>query len=194
MRKSELKTRLARARVVAGLTQVDFSKISEISIDQIRHFERAGRPMTTLHIVKFAQVLGVSDAWLAGSGQENEPIALDGEPYTREKYLEHKASGLQRSWSWKRDKMDDATRALLEERAQAWKTYLDCVLASVFSREIHHVYPLDRDLLALKILTIIQDHVHGGGKLLQPKDSSMPLPECTVDEILRDLRADSKKA
>ena len=73
IRKS-IQTRLGRARVAAGLTQVEFSKITGISIDQIRHFERGGRTMTSFAIAMFAQTLGVSAAWLAGIGDENEPL------------------------------------------------------------------------------------------------------------------------
>src|SRR6516165_4817205 len=192
MRKSGLKTRLARARVAAGLTQEEFSKLSLVSIDQIRHFERGGRPMTSVSIARFAQILGVSDAWLAGIGDEGEPVALDGEPYTREKFLEHKARGLQRAWHWKRDQMDSETRALLTQRAQAWKIYLDRVLTAVFSTEVDFLYPLDHDEIGLKILATIQEHVHGGGKLVESKMIARNLPEYAVDAILRDLRSQSQ--
>jgi len=151
--------------------------------------------MTSPGIAKFAQMLGVSAAWLAGIGDENEPVALDGEPYTREKYLEHKARGLQEAFvKWQGDEMDSEMRTLLTQRAQAWKIFLDRVLTAVFGTEVDWLYPLDHDELGLQILKAIYEHIHTGGKLVESKLSRLSLPGYAVDAILRDLRAKRIKA
>jgi transcriptional regulator with XRE-family HTH domain len=180
MRKSGLKTRLARARVTAGLTQVEFSKIAGTSIDQIRHFERGGRPLTTLAIVRFAQMLGVSGAWLSGIGDENDPVALDGEPYTREKYLQHKGRQLRMGWEGKKELKSEA-RTFLMQRNQAWRVYLNHLITGIFGAEIQWSNPLVHEEIGLKILSIIQEH------------ASRPLPEYSVDTIMRDLESQRKK-
>jgi transcriptional regulator with XRE-family HTH domain len=194
MRKSGLKTRLARARVAAGLTQIEFSKAAIASIDQIRHFEIGDRPMTSLGLVRFAQTLGVSPAWLDGIGDENGPVALDGEPYTREKYLEHKARGLQEApVKWQGDEMDSKTRTLLTQRAEAWKVFLDHVLTAVFGTQVDWLYPLDHDEIGLKILRAIYEHVHDSDHLVRSKLSDLALPGYAVDAILRELRSKGHK-
>jgi transcriptional regulator with XRE-family HTH domain len=178
MRKSGLKTRLARARVAAGLTQEEFSKVALISIDQIRHFERGGRPLTSFVSGKLSQVLGVSGAWLDGIGDDNEPVALDGDPYTSEKYLEHKARHLcMPGQEEEQKKMTSETRALLAQRAKAWEMYLTSLLTGIFSGEIDWFSPLADEEIGLQILSIIREHI-----------GDQPLPDWTVDTIMRELK------
>jgi transcriptional regulator with XRE-family HTH domain len=180
MRKSAMKTRLARARVAAGLTQQEFSKASNVSIDQIRHFERGGRPLTSYVTAAFALILGVSGAWLDGIGDENEPVALDGEPYTREKYLKHKARRLRMPWEGEKELKGEA-RTLLMQRNQAWSVYLNHLVTGIFSAEIKWHNPLLHEEIGLKILSIIREH------------ASRPLPEYSVDTIMRDSGRSASK-
>jgi transcriptional regulator with XRE-family HTH domain len=186
MRTSELKTRLARARVTAGLTQVEFAKVSGIGIDQIRHLERGGpqgRHLTLERVAGFAQILGVSGSWLSGLGDEHEPVALDGEPYTRAKYLEHRARGLPLP-GVKVEKMNPKTKAFFAQRAQAWKDYLTRIINDVFdSPAAYSPFPLGQERVGLEILTPFR-----------PPDQKMWLPRSyTVDTIMRDMRAEQHK-
>lgn len=92
--KSTLKTRLAKARVAAGITQEELAKISGISVEQIYHFERGARKLTPKTATVFSIVLGVSGHWLMGYGNKAEPLALDGEPLTREKFEAFRQPGV----------------------------------------------------------------------------------------------------
>jgi transcriptional regulator with XRE-family HTH domain len=169
MRRSELRTRLARARVVAGITQEELSKEAEISIDQIRHFERGAREYP---IFTFIALLGVSAEWLAGVGDELQPIGLDGEPYTREKYLEYKARRL--------------PSAVVEQRIKAWKIYLTRLVASVFNEKIDTLDLLLTENLAREIASNLREYFE-----LSSADGRQPLPlpeRNGVDGVMRALK------
>jgi transcriptional regulator with XRE-family HTH domain len=183
MRTSELKTRLARARVAAGLTQVEFAKVSGIGVDQIRHLERGGpkgRHLTPERSAIFAQILGVSGAWLSGLGDEGEPIALDGEPYTREKYLEHRARGLPLP-GVEAQKINPKTKAFLAQRAQAWKEYLINHISLLLDAPVYSKYPLVQERVGLEILSVLR----------RPGVSFRT--DYTVDTIMRDMMTGEHK-
>jgi transcriptional regulator with XRE-family HTH domain len=124
MRKSALKTRLAKARVAAGIRQEDLAKMSLISAEQIRHFESGGRPLTGSVAARLGNMLGVSGAWILGFGSSNEPIGIDGNPYTKETYKRTR---------WDESQTQDAELKALDcARADAWARYLVGKIESMF--------------------------------------------------------------
>jgi transcriptional regulator with XRE-family HTH domain len=182
MRKSSLKSRLARTRVIAGITQEELAQQSGISIDQIRHLERGARELGHLPILTFVTLFGVSGEWLAGAGNEEYPVTLDGSPYTKEKYSEHRV----RSLSMRRDarpkdvntELNRETQRLLELRAEAWKIYLKELIDASFSK----LRGLEQEVLGLRVSSEIQDFCTQASWLeFKPKYSS-------VDDVMRILR------
>jgi transcriptional regulator with XRE-family HTH domain len=153
MRRSALKSRLARARVIAGLSQEEFSKLSGIPIDPLRHYERGKRVMGVAPTFMAVMQLGVSGAWLEGNGSEDEPVAWDGTPFTREKYLEHarRRDSIHLDSKNPDPELNKETRALLARRVEAWRLYLHGLIDSAFIGE-----SLEYELLGLELTEAIQ--------------------------------------
>jgi transcriptional regulator with XRE-family HTH domain len=110
---------------MAGITQQEFAEASEISIDQIRHFERGSRPLTPHMSGYLSSRLGVSGHWLYGQGPSDDPIGLDGKPFTRETFELFRAS--ERS-----GKASEDIRSLNKPRADAWILYLKDLIEKTF--------------------------------------------------------------
>jgi transcriptional regulator with XRE-family HTH domain len=184
MRTSELKTRLARARVAAELTQVELAEVAGIGIDQIRHLERGGlkgRHLTLERAAAFAQILGISGAWLSGLGDEREPVALDGESYTREKYLEHRSRGLPLP-GVEAERINPKAKALLAQRAQAWKQDLIYRISLLLDAPVYSKFPLVQERVGLEILAAL---TRPGIKLSTYR---------TVDTIMREMKVEQHKS
>ena len=111
MRTSSLKTRLAKARVAAGIKQEDLAKILGVSIDQVRHLERGARPLTIPMAGYLSAVMGISADWLRGGGTDETPVSMVGEPYDTETFE-----------AWKSSKAIAATTDPV--RAEAWRAYI----------------------------------------------------------------------
>jgi transcriptional regulator with XRE-family HTH domain len=118
MRTSSLKTRLAKARVAAGIKQEDLAKILAVSIDQVRHLERGARPLTIPMAGYLSAVMGISADWLRGGGTDEPPVSMVGEPYGKETFE-----------AWKSSKAIAATPDPL--RAEAWREYISYLMTQV---------------------------------------------------------------
>ena len=98
--------------------------------------------------------LGVSGAWLEGNGPEDKPVAWDGSPFTREKYVEHarRRESIRLDSKSSDSKLNKETRALLARRVEAWRLYLHGLIDCAFTGE-----SLEYELLGLELTEEIQE-------------------------------------
>jgi transcriptional regulator with XRE-family HTH domain len=133
VRRSEEKTRLAVARVAAGITQEQLEEITWVSIDQIRHFERGARPLTPEMASTFSHALGISAAWLLGYGESEEPIGLDGQPYSLALF-DLAPLRLISDQDPKAEQKKAQFQKIVRKRAKAWEIYLTSLLSEYVLR------------------------------------------------------------
>jgi transcriptional regulator with XRE-family HTH domain len=121
--KSFFKTRLAYARKIAGITQDELAKRSNTSATYLRHLEADNKKLSGTMAGTLAAVLGVSGHWLMGRGN-GEPVDHEGQPYSREKYLDTKDA---------KDTDPILNREKMLRRAEEWKTYLKAQVDEAFT-------------------------------------------------------------
>jgi len=163
MRKPNLNSRLARARSVTGLDQEKFAKLVDMSLDQLRHIERGGRDLTPLAACLISDHTGISADWLLGGDSAEVPPAIDGEPFTKEKFLTmqlvNAASSVGSDVEGKSslDHLKDEHEKLLTLRAEAWETYLGDLLLDAFIEARGTTLP---ELLGTQIVDLIRSHAN----------------------------------
>jgi transcriptional regulator with XRE-family HTH domain len=185
MRKPNLNSRLARARSITSLDQEKFAKLVGMSLDQLRHIERGGRELAAHLAALISEKVGVSADWLLGGDASETPLALDGEGFTREKFLAlqlaNAASSVGRDVEGKAslDQLQSEHTKLLSQRSRAWELYLGDILETVFEEAKETTLP---ELLGTQIVDLIR--VHANLMNLSLKGGMFQ----GVDDAMRELR------
>jgi transcriptional regulator with XRE-family HTH domain len=166
MRRSAEKTRLAQARVIAGVSLERLAEYLRVSANHLRHVERGARPLPPDMAFFLGQALGVSPHWLMGFGDSKGPVDFQGNPYTVESFRAAKG------------------RKDSRERGEAWRIYLQDRLARAFKAAVDRN---DSDLLGCRIEEVIEGTLASAGQAARSELGS-------VDEVLRRMRQEGEKA
>jgi transcriptional regulator with XRE-family HTH domain len=167
---------------VTGLDQEKFAKLIGMSLDQLRHIERGGRELTA-HLAAFiSEKTGISADWLLEGDASKAPLALDGEPFTKEKFLALQlvnasvSVGGNVEGKESLDQLRNEHAKLLSQRSEAWVVYLGDVLESVFE---HTQQP---EMVGAMVLDVIRIHANLMNVSLENGTFQ------SVDDAMRELR------
>jgi transcriptional regulator with XRE-family HTH domain len=166
MRRSAEKTRLAQARVIAGVSLETLAEYLRVSANHLRHVERGARPLPPDMAFFLGEALGVSPHWLMGFGDSKGPVDFRGNPYTVESFKAAKG------------------RKDSRERGEAWRIYLQDRLARAFKAAADRN---DSDLLGCRIEDVIEGTLASAGQAARSELGS-------VDDVLRRMRQAGENA